>query len=275
MKSKTCVLFVVSLLLLFSAMSCDKAPVESERPLQPLLPPAQSMKINLSNFGLLQSTLTKPVFPTTQNNYNNAVMRVAIVNTVVAVHMIIPSAIFAAALAEKPILGQDGKFHWIFQTKAGVTTFEADLAGWIVHSEQKVYWEMYVTNPLMVPSLDKFIWYDGWSGIENKQGQWVFYNPQKPDEGETQLQIDWYYNNENDAQLTFKNMWESSSDAGDELDYVVADNNRSMDFLDVSKNETWQIFWDAETTAGYLHVPGYNSGEPAYWDENHQDIESL
>lgn len=263
-------------MILLSGMGCDKNPVDNEDPPLPVLPPAESMRLDLSTFGIPQTGLAKPTtttIPATQNNFNNAVIRATIVNAVVAVHMIVPSAIFAAALSEKPILGQDGKFHWIFQAKVGITTFEANLAGWIDQKELKVYWEMYVTNPLMSPKLDKFMWYDGWSEVENKQGQWMFYNPQKPDESEEQLQIDWYHNDENDSRLTFKNVWASHVEVGDRLDYIAADENRSIDFLDASKEETWKIFWDAITTAGYLHVPDYNNGGPAYWDANHQDVE--
>ena len=130
-----------------------------------------------------------------------------------------------------------------------------------------------MTNPLHTPKLDKFIWYDGWAEIENKQGQWMFYNPQKPDESENMLKIDWSHKSETDARLSFENVWASHAEKGDILEYIVEDNNRSMDFWDASNSEACKIFWNAVTTAGYLHVPDYNEGLPAYWDENHQDIE--
>ena len=127
MKFNNYLLALLGIAILLAGMACEKNPVETEDPTPPALPPAESMKLDLSTFGIPQGSLAKSADPTTQANFNNAVIRAAIVNTVVAVHMIVPSAIFAAALSEKPVLGQDGKFHWIFKVTVGLTTFEADL----------------------------------------------------------------------------------------------------------------------------------------------------
>ncbi len=264
---KTISLTILTALIVFFA--CNKNPVNEEKPQQPALPPAGSMTVDLSTF---VKSLAKPAETTSQNNFNNAVVRVAFVNAVVFVNMAIPTALFAAAISQNPILGDGAKFHWIYQQTIGLTTYEADLAGWVDVNAKKVNWEMYVTNPKSNPALSKFKWYDGWSNLDNNSGQWTFYNPQKPDIAEKVITIDWSNKSAENANLTFANVWNDHAEKGDTLRYVVKDTNKSLEFYDNSENLTWTIFWDAVTTAGYIHVPGYNNGEPAYWDENHNDI---
>lgn len=270
MKAKLVLLVIAAL---FISLGCDKNPNDPEEPVAPTLPPAQSMQLDMSAFGTPQS-LGKTADPLSQTNFNNAVIRVAIVNTVVAAHLVVPTTIFAAAISEKPVLGTDGKFHWIYQITWGLTTFEADLAGWIDPTKLKINWEMYVTNPLHQPTLDKFLWYDGWASLENQNGQWTFYNPDKPSEKEQVIKIDWAHKSETDASLAFENVWNSHEEKGDILEYLVKDDDRTMAFFDKSENTDWTIYWHAVTSAGYLHVPDYNDGEPAHWDENHNDIDA-
>ncbi|NIA30963.1 MAG: hypothetical protein GWP06_13750 [Actinobacteria bacterium] len=252
-------------------LACSKNPVNEEQPQQPALPPAGSMTVDLSTFG---KTLAKPAETTLQDNFNNAAIRVAFVNSLVFVNMAIPTALFAAAITQNPILKDDAKFHWVYQQTIGLTTYEADLAGWVDVNTKRVNWEMYVTNPKFKPVLSKFKWYDGWTNPDNNSGQWTFYNPQKPDVAERMLTINWEHNSAEDANLAFANVWDSHAEKGDTLRYVVKDTDRSILFYDNSENLTWTIFWNAVTTAGYLHVPGYNNGEPAYWDKNHNDIQA-
>ncbi len=257
-------------LAIISLLACEKNPTESKAE-KPALPPAQSMQMDLSTFSN-PGALGKAAEPTTKANFTNAAVRVAIINTVVVAHLTIPTAVFVAAASQKPTLEEDAKFHWVYQVTIGLTTYKADLAGWVDRANKKVRWEMYVTNPLYQPALSDFLWYQGWANLENSQGQWTFYDPQQPSVKVPVITIDWSYKSDQDAVLLFTNVWQGHAEQGDTLEYKVKNNDRSIQFFDKSESLTSIIFWDAVTGAGYLQVPGYNDGQPAHWDENQNDI---
>ena len=258
--------------LALSLTMCSKSPNEPEEDVDaPALPPAESMQMDLSAFGGSLTGLAKPADPTTKLNFTNAVARVAFVNATVAATLASPVALFAAALSQPPTLERDGKFHWVYEVRVGPTVWKAELVGW---KSTNINWQMYVSGNTGDLQLADFMWYDGWSSVDNIKGQWMFYDPSKPDASEKMMSIDWQVNSETDADLTFTNLWEGNENKGDVLKYLAKGTDRSIEYTDASENETWKIFWDAETTAGYLHVPGYNDGNPAYWDENHNDIEA-
>lgn len=265
------VLWICILFAIVGILACQKNPTEGT-PEKPALPPAQSMQIDLSTFGVGGGSLAKIAEPATQANFNNAAVRVALINTVVLVNMTIPTAIFVAAISNKPTLEEDAKFHWVYQVTIGLATYKADLAGWVDRQNAKVVWEMYATNPSLNPALNNFLWYEGWSNIANNQGQWTFYDVQQPGAKVPAITIDWSYKNEKDAELLFSNVWQSHDEQGDTLQYRVKNTDCSIQFYDKSEDLTSIIFWDAVTTAGYLQVPDYNNGQPAYWDENHNDM---
>jgi len=263
--------FLLTLLICFE---CEKNPVDEEPDATaPTLPPASSMKLDISLFNTNTGSLAKVADPESKANFNNTVIRVAFINTAVLVGLSVPTVVFVAALSEKPSLEPNGKFHWVYEVKQGLMTFKAELVGWIEINESKIKWEMYITNSNYKPALEKFKWYDGWSNLENNKGQWFFYNPQKPYSAEQVIQIDWQYNNEKDRNLTFTNVANGVPNNGDILKYSVLNTDCKIEFFDKSENFDSIIFWDAITTAGYLKVPNYNNGQPAYWDENHDDIE--
>ena len=122
--------------------------------------------------------------------------------------------------------------------------------------------------------MKNLFWFKGYANFENKRGQWKFYDPQQPDKQVRVATVDWQHNSADDATLKFTNVAQASPGNGDTLTYTVKNTERKIELVDVSESIMAVVFWDAVTTAGYLHVPDYNNGEPAYWDENHDDIEA-
>ena len=266
---------VIALALFLFLNACNKEdnPI-GETPVAPDLPPAASMTFDLSSFNAGGSQLAKNATIQSKNNFNNAAARVFIINSIVLIGITPPSVIFAQALSQQPTLESDGKFHWVFEAPYLLLRYEADLAGWVDRENLRVKWEMRVSTRQTNPALDSFLWYEGYANIENSQGQWTFYNPQKPDTLQKIALIDWTVDGPEDARLSFSNIDEGSDGLGDVLTYTVLSNDRKIEFYDESTGFTSIIYWDAVTTAGYLQVPDYNNGQPAYWDENHDDIEA-
>ncbi|MCI0512719.1 hypothetical protein L0128_05865, partial [candidate division KSB1 bacterium] len=92
--------FVSLIILSLVLVSCfEKDPVSPKE--SPLLPPAESMKIDVSFFQ--KSGLAKTSEMATKNNFVNASLRVAFINTAVVLTMSIPTAVFAAAASTQPV----------------------------------------------------------------------------------------------------------------------------------------------------------------------------
>lgn len=270
-------IFTLAIMLIFSISltTCDKEPTEPEKSVAPELPPVQSMSIDASffkttpNLGLQKSAISKW-------NFLNAASRVVIINSVVLAASIVPSAVFAVAIKQTPQLQNDGKFHWIYaaiDTLFGKeTSFEVDLVGWIDENKQENAWEIYVSSNTHAPALNNFLWYQGRSEINNKAGWWMFHDDKSPDSLVDVLKVEWDLSDENDKELVFTNVKESSNEYGDYLKYGSEFSDRFLIFFDASENNTNTIYWNAETRSGFIEWQNYNNGTKSYWDENHNDV---
>jgi len=261
---------IVAGFALLLAAACEENPIEQKKT-PPTLPPAKSMSVDVSVF-TQKPSLFKEALDSTQTNFTNAAVRVAVINTVVLLALAAPTATFAAAASQNPTLESDGKFHWVYQAQHGLYTYQADLAGWLDAKNSRIKWEMRVTVPSSMPPLNDYLWYDGWSNLTNTEGQWHFYDATKPSGQSEVIRLDWSYSNLLDRRATFTNVSSNPDFNGDVLAYEVAGTACSISFYDHSEDITAVIGWDAVTTAGYIEVPLYHDGEAAYWDENHYDL---
>jgi len=148
-------IYSLILFLLVNFISCEKNPTDKIDDEAPPLPPAESMQANVTFFNnppnqfLAKSSSLK-------SNFFAAAGRVFIINSVVLVASIVPTAIFIAAVSQTPELQSDGKFHWIYSVHQGENTYSADLAGSIDILNSEVIWEMFVTCTSYEPPLDNF-----------------------------------------------------------------------------------------------------------------------
>ncbi len=258
-------LIVLSLLLVSCFEKDPVAPTES-----PILPPAESMKIDVSYFQ--KGNLDKTAGMLTKNNFFNASVRVGVINVAVVVTMSVPTAVFAAAASNQPVWDSDDlKFHWIYTLTYNQLTFKADLAGWLDTKSGEAVWEMYITSNATNPKLDKFLWYEGRSKLDNKSGWWLIYDSQKPSERRYLLRLDWSIKGTENI-LTFKNVTVGNEGENDLLTYWVNAAEREITFWDNSTKQTLEIYWELTKGTGYLIAPDYNSGQKACWDESQNDV---
>ncbi|MBN2090887.1 hypothetical protein JW964_14835 [candidate division KSB1 bacterium] len=261
---------IVSLIILsFVLVSCSEkdpvAPTES-----PVLPPAESMKIDVSFFQ--KSGLAKTSEMATKNNFLNASLRVAFVNTAVVLTMSIPTAVFAAAASTPPVWNDnDKKFHWIYTVNYNQLTFKADLAGSLDSQAGEAVWEMYITSNATKPTLDNFLWYEGRSKLGNKSGWWLIYDYTKPTEKKSVFRLDWSIK-DTESTVVFKNVLAGNEGENDVLTYWANATERKVTYFDNSKQETAEVYWEIAKGTGYVLAPDYNNGQKACWDENQNDV---
>lgn len=261
---------VVAIMLLIGNTTCEKNPTEPKKHTMPVLPPTASMQMDISFFKASpEASLNKTML--SKSNFIAAAARVAFINAGVILASIAPSAVFAAAISQQPVLQEDGKFHWIYSVSEGLVNFSVDLVGWIEVPDTEAVWEVFVSSTNHWPPLNRFLWYQGRSKIGNKLGWWLFHDPKSVDSLRDVLRIDWEIDDELDHELVFTNVHSLSADFGDWLKYGIELSDRFLIFFDASANRTNTIYWNAETGAGFIEWFDYNNGAKSYWDENRND----
>jgi hypothetical protein len=262
----------LSLMLMFYLTSCEKNPTEPVDEQAPTLPPVESMKVDVNFFrnppgqSLEKSSLSK-------NNFIAASARVLIINTVVLVASVVPSAIFLAALSQTPELKPDGKFHWIYTVQQGGKVYSADLAASVDMLNSEVIFEMYVTCPTYNPPLSNFLWYKGRAKIGNLEGWWIFHHDQFPDSLIDVLRIDWQVPDSTHQNLKISNVHTTHADYGNYLEYQIESETGNLYFYDSSESQTSTIHWNSGTGTGYIQWFDYLDGVKSCWNENQDDID--
>ena len=265
-------IFSLTFILLISFTACEKNPTNKKDDQAPPLPPVESMQPNVTFFSNPQNqSLSKTAL--SKNNFFAAGARVLIINSVVLVASIVPTAIFLAALSQTPELQADGKFHWIYTIHYGGNTYSADLAGSIDKPNSEVIWEMYVTCTSYNPPLDRFLWYDGRAKIGNKEGWWMFHHDQHPDSRVDVLKIEWQVPDSTQQNLTITNVYTDDSNYGDNLKYQFQNNEGNLIFYDASETQTSTIHWNTQLGSGYIQWFDYKNGVKNCWDENQDDVD--
>jgi len=264
-------IFFITLVLLINFTVCEKNPTETEDEQSPPLPPIESMKADVSFFSNpLSQSLEKSNL--SKHNFFAAGARVLIINTVVLVASVVPTAIFLAALSQTPELQADGKFHWIYTVQQGGNVYSADLAASYDMPNSEVYWEMYVTCPTYDPPLNNFLWYEGRAKIGNKEGWWLFHHDQYPDSLVDVLRIDWQVPDSTHQNLKISNVYTTHNDYGDHLEYQIENETGYLYFYDESESQTNTIHWNSGGS-GYIEWFDYQNGVKSCWDENQDDID--
>jgi hypothetical protein len=83
--------------------------------------------------------------------------------------------------------------------------------------------------------------------------------------------LDWEIAGAQDAFLDFSVLDTGAENFGDDLIYRADGSARSIEYVDASAGETWDIRWDVASGEGSLMVPGYNGGARACWDAQQMD----
>lgn len=259
--------------LLLALTGCDNSnTLDTSKDQAPKLPPAESMQVDLSYFHQTGAGKVVDVTVLTGRNFNNAVIRALVINTVVAAVLALPSLTLAAAASQNPQPQDDGKFHWVYTYQDSGITLKADLAGWIDVASQESVWEMRVSNSASQPPLEDFLWYVGRAALDRSSGYWEIYEITTPDTSNPVLRIDWTFAAANEVTVDITVVKQGVPENGDRVTYVVDKNQRTIRWLDKSRGATVEISWDVQTGAGYLIAPDFNNGEKACWDAQRNDV---
>ncbi len=186
----TCVsmkkVFLVSFALLISAALLTHCKKDKGDP--PVLPPAESMTIDFSNFSSTKKSLEvlQGTKGTENSNWEYAATVAGIWKLIINTTLAVPVTAFKTALNQTPVFLSGKTWQWSYDVTYLNVTYKARLTGLIRTSD--VQWQMYITRT-GTGGFDEFLWFEGTSQIDGSAGQWII--NQDPQSSVAFLQIDW------------------------------------------------------------------------------------
>ncbi|MBN2731685.1 MAG: hypothetical protein JXR26_04560 [Balneolaceae bacterium] len=252
--------------LIFLVVSCsDNLSSSTETP--PELPPAQSMQTNFSLFDQ-QQTSSQPQTRASEN-FNRAFGTALIMKAVVDFNLAIPRALLAAASNAGAELNESEEWEWNYSKQAGDQTFGVRLVA-SGDGDTSVNWNFYVTNSEL--GLSDQLFFSGTTSADGREGTWVYYDLQTPDNQEAVSEISWSVTGDEEVALRLDVVSDRNENEGDYLEYTFDNSVKSAVYYNADENEITKIEWNVETKVGYIISPDYNNGQKACWDTDLQDV---
>lgn len=235
----------------------------------PVLPPAESMTIDFTNFTSAKKSLE--VLPGTKgtenSNWQFAATVAGIWKQIINLTLVVPVSAYKIALNQTPVFVSGKTWQWSYDVTVASVVYKARLTGEIRASD--VQWKMYITRT-GTGGFDEFLWFEGTSKIDGSSGQWTL--NQDPQASVSFLQIDWaktssvvgnikYTYLKNDA---FKTSYIEYGLTSNPLNaYYTVHYYNGVKFSDVS------IEWNTTTKNGHVKSADYLGDASWYcWDSN-------
>lgn len=138
----------------------------------PVLPPAESMKIDFSNFNSqTKSAQSFPDFKGTENSsWEFAALAAATWQVIIGTTLYVPVASFQLAIDKTPTYVSEKNWQWSYSATVAGVVYKARLTGQIRSTD--VEWKMYITKE---GSYTDFLWFDGTSLLDGTGGSWTLY----------------------------------------------------------------------------------------------------
>jgi len=183
-------LFGLILLLIFTACEKDQGNKKA-----PEIPPLETM---FNDFGEM-TNITKSL-ETGKTNWVYSATTLTVWNAIVWSRLALPVAAFKSATSYQPEVINDVTWTWQWKYPiANNDEYTARLTG-TLQTASTIKWEMYISKT-GDGAFDDFLWFEGTSATDGKDGQWILYcGPGYP---EKLLQVDWKIEVEEIAEITY------------------------------------------------------------------------
>ncbi len=153
----------------------------------PLLPPAESMAIDFSNFeqGRKSGDVLLPK-GVENSNWEFAALVAGYWRAVIYVTLAVPVVSFDYIIDQEPVYLDDKTWQWDCSVPVLTSTYKARLTGQIRSDD--VLWKMYIARE-GTGAYSEFLWFEGTSDLDGKGGQWTLNHSNTYQE--PVLTIDW------------------------------------------------------------------------------------
>ena len=235
----------------------------------PVLPPAESMTIDFSNFASNKKSLEQlPSAKGTENsNWEYAATVAGVWKLIINLTLAVPVTAFRDAADQTPEYLSEKTWQWSYSVTYANTLYKARLTGQIRSSD--VMWKMFITRE-GTGGFDEFLWFEGTSKNDGTGGQWIL--NQEPEAAITLLQIDWAKTSSSVGNIkytylkndTFKNSY---------IEYGLTDKALNafynIHYFNSVKFSDVNVEWNTTTHNGHVKSADYLGDDNWYcWDSN-------
>ncbi len=172
-------------------VSCDN---DDSPKTAPKIPPVETMAIDFGTLG--DATISAEI---EKANWMYSVTTVGVWNLIIGTTFAVPVNAFSLAASHQPVLIKDLTWQWEYPFEAFAGQFKARLVAQL-ESAKKIKWEMHISKTEIDP-FEEFLWFEGTSNTNGRDGQWILYHNAKPPV-ET-VQIDWKRENEKVGEIKY------------------------------------------------------------------------
>lgn len=250
----------LSLILMFLIVTACK----KDKGDPPVLPPAESMTIDFSNF----DTQTKGEFSkgTASSNWEFAALAAGTFKILAGSTLIIPITAFHVAIDQTPVYVSDKNWQWTYNATIASVTYKARLTALIRATD--VEWKMYLTKD---GAYTDFLWFEGTSKTDGTGGQWILYKSN--DEPVKILQIDWTKSGSAIGTVSYTYTKAGDTFKDSYIEYGLTTNSPfnafyKIHFYNVSKFTDVDVEWSSTSHSGRIKSSDYLNGTWFCWDQN-------
>ena len=265
-------LLLVSALLLNVPAGCKK-----DKGTPPVLPPANTMIIDFSNFEPKTKGANDDSFPKGSqiSNWEFAAGAAMLWKAIIWTTLAVPVYSFDQITEKSPVYVDDNTWEWNTTATILNTTYKARLTGQIM--ESTVQWKMYISKEGS-GSFTDFLWFSGTSDLNGTSGEWVLYESnQNPVEI---LRIDWSKTASEIGSVTYTFTKNGNPLKDSYITYGLTSNTLNA-YYEISYYNTsfQQVFeleveWSTSQHNGRVRCPAHFENDDWYcWDSNFANIE--
>jgi hypothetical protein len=270
MKKSISILIITTILLSFSS-GCKK-----DKGDPPLLPPAESMTIDFSNFesGKKGDPLITAAKGTENSNWEFAASAAMLWKYIIGTTLAVPVYSFKATVTKQPVYIDNSTWEWNADATVLNATYKARLTGQITSSN--IIWKMYITKEGTGGYTD-FLWFEGTSKADGTEGQWNLY--ESPQNSVEILKINWSLTGDDIGMIKYTFTKSGSPFAGSYIEYGLTSNELNAYYTIYYYNTAFETFFDLEiewsTTLhnGRIRCEQYFGNNDWYcWDGNYVNV---
>jgi hypothetical protein len=160
----------LSILLLILLSGTFFTGCKKDKGVPPVLPPAESMVIDFSNFTYLKKSTDQK--GTNNQNWEYAATVAGVWKIIITTTLVVPVNAFKIAGNQIPVFVSGKTWQWSYTVSIANVTYNARLTGEIRTAD--VSWKMYISKD-GTGGFTEFLWFEGTSRSDGSGGQWILY----------------------------------------------------------------------------------------------------
>ena len=264
--------FLCLILFLFEGFftTCKK-----DNGVAPVLPPAESLTIDFTNFASLKKS-GDFIFDQkgTNNSFWGFASEVALRwKSIISTTLAVPVSAFNLAIDQDPVFLSNKTWQWSYSTTPVDVTYKARLTGQITSNQ--IIWTMYITRE-GTGGFPEFIWFTGTSKPDGTSGQWIF--NQSSTVPEAILQIDWTKSGSSVNDVKYTYVKNNDSFKTSYIEYGLTSNVRNafynIHYYDGANFSDVNVEWNTTTLEGRVKSSDFLLGGWYCWDSNKINLDT-